>query len=667
MAEPGGAMTGDPQQAAPPPSWQRLTGLAVLVAALLSLGAAFWEQQSSLVLGTCQVGESVPTIPALAALFLLVAAAAVRGAWRRQGLAGFPSRAQIALIYCIVGLASTVVSLGGLEYFFASITCLPYFAGPGNHFGDYARLVPRWLVPQSQEVVDAFYESSAQGTVPWRAWLGPLAIWSVFFFALYLTLFCLMVLFYDHWAQRERLEFPLNSIPLVLTEESRGREGVFARPFLRNPIAWVGFAVAFVFNLLNILHAFNPSVPALREGFALSALLTERPWNAASPLYLRYCPALFGLGYLMPSEVLLTVWVAYLGLRFSNVIAVAAGYERTGFPFDREQSVGAYAMLALLLGWAARSHLATSVRGALRLRAPSSAEPGALSEGAAPPWACLGTILGVLFLWGWFVLTGMVWWGAAIFLFLVLGIAVTYARVRAETGAPMVWLFPWGMHDEAMIKMLGARSLLSAGRRTPVMLFVHRFVSRGYFPSEMALQGETLNLGHRLRISMRSLVAAVVLGLVLGLGFGYYVHLSAYYRYGDNVMDTVKLVWDFRPLEILVEQRPGPDLPRSLAVALGALVAACLFLVRHYLFRFPLHPLGFAIATAYGYQVWWPFMAVWLCKVLVMRLGGVRAYRTLRPAFLALAIGHFFMAGVVWGLAGISGGEAFRRFVVFFG
>jgi hypothetical protein len=112
-------------------------------------------------------------------------------------------------------------------------------------------------------------------------------------------------------------------------------------------------------------------------------------------------------------------------------------------------------------------------------------------------------------------------------------------------------------------------------------------------------------------------------------------------------------------------QRP-PDEPRTVAAAFGALVVTALVILRTYFLRFPLHPLGYAMVGAYGGPLWGPFLMVWIVKSVILRLGGMRAYRRGIPFFLGLVIGHFFLAGLVWGWLSIIN-EMYRRYVVFFG
>jgi len=73
------------------------------------------------------------------------------------------------------------------------------------------------------------------------------------------------------------------------------------------------------------------------------------------------------------------------------------------------------------------------------------------------------------------------------------------------------------------------------------------------------------------------------------------------------------------------------------------------------------------MVTAYDI-IWGPLLAVWLVKVLVLRLGGVRLYRRLVPFFIGIIMGHYITAGLIWGLISAYGSEElFRRYGVWFG
>jgi hypothetical protein len=110
-----------------------------------------------------------------------------------------------------------------------------------------------------------------------------------------------------------------------------------------------------------------------------------------------------------------------------------------------------------------------------------------------------------------------------------------------------------------------------------------------------------------------------------------------------------------------------PDHARTVATCAGSVVTLLLLLVRQILVHCPLHPFGYAIATSYGSFVWASFFVVWMVKASLLRWGGVTVYRKAIPVFLGFALGHFFVAGIVWGLIGAFWPDAARAYCVAFG
>ncbi len=109
-------------------------------------------------------------------------------------------------------------------------------------------------------------------------------------------------------------------------------------------------------------------------------------------------------------------------------------------------------------------------------------------------------------------------------------------------------------------------------------------------------------------------------------------------------------LWEFQNLAATLRQPLAPDLNRVVGTGVGlAIVLAFVMLRRHFL-RFPLHPLGYIISTAYGDVCphAGPFFLAWVIKWVVMRIGGIRLYQKLVPTFLGLFLGHFFTAGILW-------------------
>lgn len=642
-------------------SWR--AALLALVCLVLSL---IWVKQAGLVSHGVQLAESVPVVPAVGALILLTLLVPL--------LQRLPpmlrlNRAGVLLVYAFLCIAVSMSAVGVARMLFPNTTALFYFATPENEFVKLQEYVPDWFAPRDPEIIRQMYEAADDEQVPWRPWLLPLGMWTLFFLAAFVAMLCLMVLFRRQWVERERLTFPI--VHLVM-ELSGGGESGTAIGFFKNPVMWTGFGLAAVYNVMNILNAWNPAVPAMGRTYDLGGLFTERPWSAIRPLSIAWRPENIGLGYLVSTEITLSVWVFYLALRASNVAATAAGYELSGFPFDREISFGAYLALGVFLLWVGREHLGRIVRSAF------TGQPALDDRDEPLPYRM--AVWGALAAFGGMIVfatsAGMAAWTAAIYFALFLLFALVYARARAEAGAAMVWLFPFYQHKQMMVNIIGSKPYVSAGRwGNLTILSIMMFLSRGYFQSMMAYQIEATKIADQARIRQRTMAWWLVVALVLGLAGAYVIHLQAYYKHGANILEggttqggyrTRLAVTEFEELSSFVRVHKPPDTARTAAAATGLLVTAALVLLRTLFLRFPLHPLGFAMVTAYGHPLWGPFFLVWVVKSVVLRLGGMGMYRRLIPLFLGIVVGHFFTAGLVWGWLSIIN-EMYRRYVVHFG
>jgi len=515
------------------------------------------------------------------------------------------------------------------------------------------------VAPAYEQVVFFFFEAAPTESVPWEAWLTPLGAWMIFLGAFFTALIALAVLLRRPWTEHDRLSYPVAAFAVELV----GREGaVSPLPLLRDPLMWIGFGLIAVFDGMNIAEAINPGLPAFGLYYPLGALFTERPWSALQSVVFYHRPEFIGFGYLVPIEILGSTWAFYLLTQLLAVAGTAVGYEPPGFPFIMRQSAGAYLAMALILLWAARHSLRQSLRRLIRRE--DAARP---SRGRA--WLVLAAGLLVMLLWAH--AAGMQLGLATVFFIAMLLIAVTFARIRAETGVPTNWAFPFGEAKKIILEATGTAVWSRGGMQGLTIMSMMNFLARGYFPGLMAFGIESLELGERMAARRGEIIGALVIAFAIGLPLAWAMHLQAFYQYGANVLEGGTIAGGYRTtlarqeFDLLSGLVENPGLPQRLAsgfAAGGAGVVLLLALLRHQFLRLPVHPLGYALATSYGYLLWAPFFTVWLVKSLVVKLGGARAYRRLVPLFLGIAFGHLFVAGLLWGAFGaLLPGELYRR------
>jgi hypothetical protein len=524
-----------------------------------------------------------------------------------------------------------------------------------------AAKLPPWYAPPAGDAIRRFFEGSFQGGVPWRVWALPLLGWGVFLFTLLLTLYALLALLRRAWMEEERLAYPIVQIPIRLISA----EG--APALWRNSLFWIGFGLAAAFDGMNMLHAFSPSFPAAGIGFDLAESFANKPWNVLSPLWVSYRPEILGIGYLMPTDVLLTTWVSYLALCLSDVTRAAMGaqVQRTGYDYQ-EMGLGAFLCLFALLLLRAAPTLKRSLAEAFRRGSPARSQDEPLSPRTA--WSLV--VGGPLVMLLWLKMAGLPLWAGGLHLFLLLVVAIVYARMRAETGTPMIYLFPVWQQQTALFNFFGSAPLAGGGGQGLTILASLGGLSRGYYPEVCAYGAEGMSLAAQARIPQRAVTRMFLGGVVFGLALGGFLYLRLAYRFGaDQLGGDYQMSLMRQQYTHAAQMLQSPVYPRHdliLQTFLGGWIVLGLNWFRQRFVGFPFHPMGFAMASSYGYHLWAPFLAAWFFKTLILRWGGHSGYRRLLPLFLGIALGRYLFAGILWGLLGLTGNPAVQSYHIHF-
>lgn len=649
---------------------ESVTWRAIVLGIVLTLVFGIWVRQAEIVVCACQITESVPAIPGVAALILLIF---LNPLIARSRIIRPLTRGEILTTFLFVTVALSMAGCGVVRFLLALVSGLVYYATPESGFQHLVKYAPPWLVPRSKDVIQRMYQGPGQHgshQVPWDAWAVPLLMWTLFFVLLWVTLVCILILLRRSWAEKEHLMFPLVFWPLEMTETHGNPMSVPA--FFRSKAMWIGFGIAAAYNLVNILHAFYPTLPEIKSVINFGAGTTyARPWNAFLPVNMIFRPDLIGIGFLVSTEICFSIWFFYLFTKFESLALTSMGVTKAGIPFVQEQSMGAYLAMLFVLIFLARSHLIPVFRYILFL--DKQPPPGNDEEVLSYRRAFWGAVLGFTGLVIFCRAAGMATWVAVMYLALVVAVAIVYARIRAETGVPLIWLFPFYMQKRLMLYGLGSAPFMEhGGPQTVTMLAMLTFLSRGYFPSLAAYQLEAFKLAKQININLRQITGALLLAVVVGTLVAFYYHLTPYYAKGalsmrGGIWGYSMAIDEFKTAATYQKMPVAHDLERMYAASFGGMLTVALSLLRLKYLDFPLHPLGFAMATAYGDLIWFPFLLVWCLKFPIVRYGGNRLYKRLVPGFLGFALGHFFMAGIVWGLLGSTGKDLFLRYGVWFG
>jgi len=625
----------------------RAAAIAISIGLAWIVATATAVRNTELVTGQ-YISTGVPPLPAFGILLVL---AIGRPLFVRYAPRLALSRAQILLIYAMATVGVVLSGLYHVRGMLPNLVALTYWGRPGspseNRLAGLDRFLPDWWAPHNLPATVRYYEGGGERTIPWDIWAIPLLCWTTFFAAIMVGIFSAATLLRKPWTEDERLAFPLLTLPLALTDPSptrTGGRGLFV----------LGFAVAAAFNLLNIAHALWPSIPA--PGFALSFSnqFPDRPWTPLEAVRVFFMLDAIGLGYFVPLDLSFSIWFFYVVNRLFAVSGTALGIDQPGFPFTKEQSAGGYIAVALFLLWRLRPHLTASWKTAFHAKAQSED-----SRGARAAW--VGLLGATAFVLAFCRLGGLSLWIAVPYLGIIALMALVYARMRAETGVPFQFLYPFGQPRDLLLNTLSVPTALSlGGPGSLVLLSSLSFLSNHHHVLEQsAYQLDAARLADDAKIPRRILFAALFLAVVVGLWGAFAAHLGAYYDQGSNLIPSAGAFGEYREKQarqsyeliasyLSVPPKQEPDRVRAVVAGFG--IAAGLGWVRGRWVGSPFHPLGFLVANAFGdtSTSWFPMLIAWTVKAIVLRIGGLALFKRGIPFFLGLTIGHFAIGGLFW-------------------
>ena len=684
---------------------------ALLVAVVLSLFVAAWTKQAELVTLTSQISESTPPIASILCLFLVLGlgAALTRIAARCEAHGNLPGlarlcrrlrlrRDEILVVFVFVAITAAMPGVGLLRQVMPCLMVPQYFGQPTDHLAEMAATIPRQWAPNDPEVARVFWEGedaspptlgldrvplvgpllegafrflAGPSLVPWQYWFTPFLLWSAYLSAYFIAAFCLVTLFRRTWEDDERLTFPVSSFAVEMIQPESSQ---FSRTdFFRDPVVWVGFSLAVLYNGLNALKVFSPGIPALGISYPLGRLFTESPWDTMRGLSVYYKPEILGLGYLVPSDVLFSIWFFTLLSWLVRPLAKTVGYSPPGFPFVTQQAMGAFVVLGLYFTYQARDRLVEVLRKELF---------GAqgLDDREEPfnfRWTLLGAAAGIFLVITIPIAFGVTWWVSLFYFGIMFLVLLVYCRNRAEMGFPIVWGYPLYEQRPLMVNFLGSRAFVSPGNvRSFTLLTMFSWLQRSVNQAITSTAQEACVAAHRLGEGRRTIARVAIGALVFGVIIAFLVNLSAYYEYGGLVLSspggiqggqmTQEVLRQFMSVSEWIDQPQAPH-PQKIGYTItGAALGLAMILGRRAWVRFPFHPGGYALAFSHrGPYMWFAALLLWVIKRITLQVGGAGLYRRLARGFLAFTLGHFFSVGI-WSLAGLRAGEWVRRYIVWF-
>ena len=251
----------------------------------------------------------------------------------------------------------------------------------------------------------------------------------------------------------------------------------------------------------------------------------------------------------------------------------------------------------------------------------------------------------------------MPYWAGGLFLFIAFVIFIAITRIVVEGGmaacrAPLI--APNFMLYAAGTPALGAQGVTALGYTygwsSDIRTFLMASIANGLkLLDDKRFQG-------RKRPVFGCIVAALIVSLIVSFG----LMLRLVYEVGGvNIHSWFCLGANLLPFDLVstVTNRPiNVTWGMWMNTGIGASLMGMLTLLRHKFLWWPLHPLGLTVAGSRVMDwTWFSIFLAWLVKIIVLRYGGPKMFRALRPFFLGMVLGQFVSAGIWAIIDGFTG------------
>ena len=583
------------------------------------------------------------------------------------------TRAELAVIFIMTLLATCLPTFGWGEMFYPYLTSFRYYARPSNRWHqtlhpEIAKSRIPLLPSENNRAIQHFYEgvpgegrsfTGVMQRIPWGDWAAPLAWWTAFFLPLFFLMLCVTVILRKQLIERERLIFPLMQVPLEIIKQED--QGSLINRFFKNRLLWMGVLLPVTWDLFRALSHYWVFVPSPPRFWQIDNVFGF--WR----LHFQVNWVMMGFAYLISPDVGFSLWFFSLAKTFGSGLLKHVGYNigeggyyTIGVPAVAYFTTGAMFVLVGMQLWAARRHL----RDVLRKAFLGARDVDDSKETMSYRLAVLGGIVCFLWLWLWWYLAGMQWWLPPVILVVAFVIFLAITRLVIEGGVPTAnaSLIP----QTAVVRLLGTSVLTPQSIVCMGLCFTWIADLRVIMLPFMA-HGVRMADAVRMRrrslpwlITVTTLVAMVVTTVVL-----FYlcyreggINLNSWFFVGGGCKRSAQFAHHFITKPVTWDGGQVPALWGC--VAAGGVSVAFLSIMRVTFTWWPLNPIG----LPFWIPGWASVMVAWVIKFLVLKYGGVRLFRKLKPIFMGFILGQFLSAGT-WFLidmgSGVIGNVLYNR------
>jgi len=644
----------------PPQQRERITLAALVIGLVVSaVLVAVTPLNDFLLMGTYIAGNHFP-IGAFAVLLVLTVVVNVILRKLAPRLALAP--AQLIAVWALIAIPSGIPSSGLMRYFAPGMVAFDYYASAENNWKEiFAGKINPQLLVSGQQATTGFWEGLPAGTsIPWQVWVGPVAVWGIYAFALFALMIGLSVLLRRRWVEQERFIFPLVQVPIEVARHPEG--GRLINKFLRSKQVWVAVAVLMVVHTLRGLHQFYPSIPLLRTSWGIA--FEESPWSYGGGISLTMYPLMTGFAYLLTSEVGFSLWFFHLLLKLQAVILGWLGAPMGGpgasyghYMWASLEEAGATIALAIWFIWLGKNHFSRVFRKGL-VGDPTVDDSDEPISYRICAWLIVGAVavmVGWLYYFGGSLLLALINVGVGIAVF------ITLAWMVCQGG--LIFLQPTFSATEIAASLTGSRAwplrglLLNLWNEGIFRMDLREYLLPSLLNALKISDPVDLHRGSLLRASAGAILLAFFVALIAAIWLPY--------THGGGV--ALPNTWTYSSAPQIhfkwaaaLSANPIQPRVRYLSHFVGG--AALILVVMGLRTRstwFALHPIGFIIGSGYPIScIWFAIFVGWLMKAAIMHWGGYQLYKQLRPFFLGLIIGDA-LAGAIWIVVGFVTGNGY--------
>ncbi|RLE77281.1 MAG: hypothetical protein DRJ56_02680 [Thermoprotei archaeon] len=542
-----------------------------------------------------------------------------------------------------------------------------------ERFKHLIEYIPSAWVPKDYDILAAYYESRKpwEWTIPHAgAWTTPIVMWVLFYVIVNIMLYGLVLVFVRRMIIVEKLPYPVTTTTLTVINYATEPVSGGVRTLLwskKGLLFWIGFLIGVFFEVFSLFpgwiwkkppftipdeiplqgkyppfqrsvlsHFIHPSHVGLYFLFSLDILFTAVLFHV---IFLILLPAVFVSTGVFPPKAE-SEWGAMWGIYFRHQWGFAGTY--------------AYALNAMTIGialyllWYTRSDWIASFKRFLKGAEAEEGEP--VSPRVA--WSLLlgGAILFLI----WMAASEIHIVGSIVALLYILVIWFAVLRFAGEAwSCPQL---PWGFRLQQYDRQLAyalATALTGSGANPTGygLAYVisnltcyqpHSSVVPGIFSYKMAYETKT-----DFKEVFKAQIVTIVLASILSVVIGWYtrgVQGLSNWRHGWTTS------WDGAlnnglgaANDVTRRKEPYPDM-FTISAFVGIVVGAVLMFLRTTFPWFIINPIGVPLLSLLNFYTSWSAIVAFIIKLLVVKIGGLKAYEYAVP----IAVGGFLGSLLMW-------------------